>query len=389
MINRLAASMILILCIVLLTGCWDRHELSDRVFDLAASADLRDDGTYLTAGQFIIPSRIEQGASGSEKSYYIETGEGKSILKSIQGVRQKLSRTIARGHRHNFYIGEKLAKNGIEDMLDVFSRDPGNRIRLDIWVVKGNTGLEALKVLYPLEKIPSVASNKIYKAVGGTVGKSYLDFLMASSAEGSCPTLPVVDIVQGASPQETIRFYGRAIFNHDYKLVGYLNFVEGAYRQWILKGISYLEVVEDIPEGDGTVGVIVTNFRSKLKSSITSEKKVKMDITLSGVGLINENNTNLDLTQLHNWKLVQNKINKSNSEHVLEMITKVQKQYGTDVLGFNEVLNRQHPIKWKELNRNWDNIFPEIQVTVNVHIKLKQIGLVGPSLQFKEREIKK
>ncbi|MFK7695026.1 Ger(x)C family spore germination protein [Paenibacillus sp. HJGM_3] len=390
--HRPTAFLFLILCIALTTGCWDRKELSDRVFDLAASADLNKDGTYLTGAQFFIPSRVEQsskGGTGGEKPYFIGTGSGKSLLESIQKARQQLSRIITRSHRRNIYIGEDLAKHGIKDVLDAFSRDPGNRIRMDMWVVKGNTGLEALQVPYPLEKIPAVASIKIHKAVGGTSGTSYLDFMMASSTEGSCPTLPVVDIVQGDSSQRTFRFYGHAIFNNDYQLAGYLNFVEGAYRQWILKEISYLDVEENIPDAGGSVGVIVTNFGRKLKSSISSENKVKMEIELSGVGHVSENNTNLDLRQQKNLKLVQNTINKKTSEHVLEMVTKVQKQYGADVLGFNETLNRQHPREWNKIKGQWDTIFKDIKVTVHVKVDLKSVGLVGPPLQFKEGDIKK
>lgn len=390
--HRPTAFIFLILCIALTTGCWDREELSDRAFDLAASADIKKDGTFLTAAQFIVPSRAgqsSQGGAGGDKPYFIETGSGKSILESIQKARQKLSRIITRGHRRNYYVGEDLAKNGIKDILDAFSRDPGNRIRLDIWVVKGNTGLEALQVPYPFEKIPSVAALKIHKAVGGTTGTSYLDFIMASSAEGSSPTLPAVDIVQGDSPQKTIRFYGRAIFNHKYKLVGYLNFVEGAYRQWILRRISYLDIVENIPEADGDVGIIVTKFGSKIKSSISPQHKVKMEIELTGLGHVGENNTNLDLSEQKNLKLVQNKINMKTSEHVLEMVTKVQKQFGTDVFGFNQTFNRQHPREWNKLKGQWDTIFPDIEVTVIVKINLKHIGLVGSPLQLQESEIKK
>ncbi|CAN7523539.1 Ger(x)C family spore germination protein [Paenibacillus sp. LjRoot153] len=389
---RLTTRFILLLFIPLTTGCWDREELSDRAFNLAASADLNKDGTYLTAGQFIVPSRIglgSAGGSGGDKPFFIESGSGKSMIEAIQKTRQKLSRIITRGHRHNYYIGEDLAKNGIKDMLDAFSRDPGNRIRLDIWVVKGNSGLEALQVPYPLEKIPSVASVKIHKAVGGTTGTSYLDFMMAASTEGSCPTLPVVDIVQGTSPQKTIRFYGRAIFSHDYKLVGYLNFVEGAYRQWIRRRISYFDIVEAIPEANGNVGVIITKFGSRIKSSVLPNNKVKIELELTGMGHVGENNTNLDLSQQKNLKLVQHTINMKTSEHVLDMITKVQKQFGTDVFGFNQTLNRQHPSEWNQLKGQWDTIFPGIEVKVNVKIKLKYIGLVGPSLQLKESEITK
>ncbi|KIL41930.1 hypothetical protein SD70_03350 [Gordoniibacillus kamchatkensis] len=390
--HRPTAFLFLILCIALTTGCWDREELTDRVFDLAASTDLNKDGTYLTAAQFIIPSRIEQsskGGIGGEKPYFIVTGSGKNILEAIQKTRQKLSRIITRGHRRNYYIGEDLAKQGIKDLLDEFSRDPGNRIRMDMWVVKGNTGLEVLQVPYPLEKIPAVATLKIHKAIGAASGTTFLEFLMASSTEGSCPTLPVVDIVPGDSSQRTIRLYGRAIFNHDYQLAGYINFVEGAYRAWILKEISYLEAEEYIPEAGGSVGVVITNFGIKLKSSISPENKVKMEIELSGVGRVSENNTNLDLRMLKNLKLVQNTINKKTSEHVLEMVTKVQKQYGADVLGFNETLNRQHPREWNKIKGQWDTIFKDIKVTVNVKVNLKSVGLVGPPLQFKEGDSKK
>lgn len=389
--RRLKTCLIGLLCTTLTTGCWDRVELSDRTFDLAASADLNEDGTYSTAAQFVNPSKLEQSSKGGaagDKPYFIEKGSGKSTLESIQKTRQKLSRIITRGHRRNYYIGEDLAKHGIKDMLDAFSRDPGNRIRMDIWVVKGDTGLAALQVPYPLEKIPSISPVKIRKAVGGLLGASYIDFMMDSSAEGSSPTLPVVDIVQGEAEQKTFRFYGRAIFNHDYQLVGYLNFIEGAYRQWILKGISYIDIAEQIPNAGGSVGVIVTKFGSRLKSSISTENKVKMEVVLSGVGQVIENNTNLDLSHEKSLERVQEEINKKTSEQVLEMITKVQKEYGTDIFGFNHALNRQHPSEWNRLKGQWDTIFPEIEVKVRVKINIKYIGLVGPALELKESEIK-
>ncbi|SEN14920.1 spore germination protein KC [Paenibacillus sp. OV219] len=344
---RVVALLCAVSCMAFITGCWDREELSDRVFDLAAAADLQQDGTILTSAQFFIPSRANTtGGTSGEKPFFIESGGGHSYFESIQMMRQKLSRIVTRGHRRNFYIGEDLAKKGVYDMMDAFTRDPGNRIRMDIWVVKGNTGLDVLQVPYPLEKIPSVASVKIHRAVGGSIGTSYLGFLLASNEEGSCPTLPAVDIVQGASPQRTIRFYGRALFNHDYKLVGYLNFIEASYRLWMLNGLKYLDLAERFPDqGGGIVGVHVTQFGSKLTSSISGTNKVKMEIELTGGGHVGENETKLDLSKQEHLQIVQDRFNAKTSEHVLEMIKKVQKQYGTDVLGFSTVLNRQHPMR--------------------------------------------
>jgi spore germination protein KC len=86
--------------------------------------------------------RIEQsskGGTGGEKPYFIGTGSGKSLLEAIQKGLQKLSRIISRSHRRNYYIGEDLAKHGIKDVLDAFSRDPGNRIRMDIIFQTGSS----------------------------------------------------------------------------------------------------------------------------------------------------------------------------------------------------------------------------------------------------------
>ncbi|WP_164545554.1 Ger(x)C family spore germination protein [Paenibacillus albus] len=381
-IPRIIAILCSASCIVFLTGCWDREELSDRVFDLAASADLQQDGTILTSAQFFIPSRANTtGGASAEKPFFIESGSGHSYFESIQMMRQKLSRIVTRGHRRNFYIGEDLAKKGVYDMMDAFTRDPGNRIRMDIWVAKGNRGSEVLEVPYPLEKIPSVASVKIHRAVGGSTGTSYLSFLLDSSDEGSCPTLPAVDIVPGASSQRTIRFYGRALFNRDYQLVGYLNFIEASYRLWILNGLKYLDLAERFPDkGGGIVGVHLTQFGSKVTSSISGANKVKIQIVLTGGGQIGENETKLDLSKREDLQLVQDRFNAKTSKYVEDMIKKVQKQYGTDVLGFSSTLNRQHPHAWEQIKGQWETIFPNVEVTVSVHLKLKHIGLVGPAL---------
>lgn len=382
MIHRTVALLITVCCTnILMTGCWDREELSDRVFDLAAAADLKKDGSIQTSAQFFIPSRADSTVdAGGAKPFFIESGSGRSYFESIQKMRQKLSRIVTRGHRRNFYIGEELARNGVQNMMDAFSRDPGNRIRMDIWVAKGTTGLEVLQVPYPLEKIPSLAAVKIHRAVGGAIGTSYLDFLMASNEEGSCPTLPAVDIVQGASSGQTIRFYGRALFNRDYKLVGYLNFVEAAYRLWMLGTLTYLDIGEQLPNQDGNVGVIATHFGSKITSSISSPNKVKMEIELTATGQVSDNNTKLDLSKREDLLVIQNMINSKTSRHVAEMIKKVQQQYGTDVLGFNTALMRQHPHEWTRLKGHWAAIFKTIEVKVRVQVKLNHIGLIGPSL---------
>lgn len=385
--------LILLLSTCLTAGCWDRKELSDRAFDLGAGADLSKDGTFLISAQFIIPYKMDTSSSSSQgnskTNYFVETGRGKTSLIAMQNMQTKMSRTITRGHRRNYFIGESLAKYGIGNLLDSFSRDPGNRIRMDFWVVKENTALNALKVNYPLEKISSNAIFKIHRSIGGIVGVSFIDYVINASAEGSSPTLPTIELVTNGDGEKTYKFYGRAIFNDKDKLVGYIDTAESAYRLWILGNLKFVSILAELPEKGANVGAGLMGFNSKLHSTLLGNNKIRMDIKLTGLGRIIENNSNLDLTNAKNLKRIEEILNKQANEAALQLITKVQKNYQTDIFGFNDAVNRDHPRLWNQIKGQWGEIFPNIEVHIQTHISLKQIGLIGPSLHYKESEIEK
>jgi spore germination protein KC len=394
MVRYLRLGLVLILSGCLTTGCWDRKELTDRAFDIGAGADITKDGGYLISGQFIVPFKIESsspsGQSGGKTSYFVETGKGETALMAIQNMQRKLSRMITRSHRRNYYIGEKLAQKGITTLLDSFSRDPGSRIRLDFWVVKGDTALNALKVNYPLEKISSNATLKIHEAIGGIVGFSFLEYVMNASTIGSSPTFPAIELVKGGNGEITYQFYGRAIFNDKDQLVGYLNPVESAYRLWFLGKLKFVSILVQMSEYQKeTVGVGLMKFKQKIHSTLLPDNKIRIDMKLTSIGRIVENNSKLDLNQPKNLKLIEDALNKQTSKDALQLITKIQKDCQTDIFGFNEIINRQHPKQWDKIKAQWKSIFPKVEVHVQVAISLKQVGLTGPSLMYKESEVEK
>ncbi|MGO4272016.1 Ger(x)C family spore germination protein, partial [Paenibacillus sp. TAF58] len=171
----------------LLTGCWDRRELNDRLFELGAGIDLQENGNYMITTQFMIPSKSGESGSGSRQSYFVETGIGQNISDTLFNIQRKLSRKISRGHRRNIFVGEQMAKTGFSTIMDSFARDSENRFRTDIWVVKGATALEFMKVDYPLEKVPAIAALKMRQTIGTGVGNSFLDYIIQENSEGGSP----------------------------------------------------------------------------------------------------------------------------------------------------------------------------------------------------------
>jgi hypothetical protein len=57
-------------------------------------------------------------------------------------------------------------------------------------------------------------------------------------------------------------------------------------------------------------------------------------------------------------------------------LSKVQKEYKSDVLGFGKLLHSQHKQEWNEgIKERWLDIFPEVEVKVEANITIKSSTL--------------
>lgn len=391
--------------ILFITGCWNRIELNDVALVVGTGVDIADNDTVELSNQIIVPSQIHTapaggGGGGEGNAFLTITATGKSLLDASHNVQARLSRRLFHSHRQNIFIGEQLAKQGLEKLVDEYSRNPDVRLRSDMWVVRNDDGKSLLKVPYPLESIPALAILKTNRHLGGAFGVSFIDFLKAASSETSSPTLPVVQIVseyakvkesagnKNQDPSKTVKFAGRAVFDKQLRLIGYLSFTEALDRFWMLGRKRFYPLAGYIPEGKGYVSLDANNLTSKIKTSIGPDDKVNISVLLKADGLIRENNTNLNLRASKNLKIVETALNKQLETRIGSMIAKMQK-LGTDVFHFDDNVHRQHPREWKNMKSDWQNKFKEATISVNVEVNIRYVGLTGPGLQLRKEEIVK
>ncbi len=401
--RRQIVCFVLVLSLFFTTGCWDRTELNDLALELAWGIDKAQNGAVEVSAQVIIPSKVsgrQGGGGGSQgKSFLVETGIGKDSFDAVQSMQTKLSRQVFRGHRRVILIGEPLARQGIKDVLDTYTRDPDIRLRTDIFVVKGGTAKDFLKRPYPLENIPALATFKEYNQVGSLKEEAFLNFLISATSEGSSPTMPAVAIGSDSSSQDDaeeeeqssakgLRIVGTAIFDKNLKLLGFLNMDEGRALRWVTGNLTEQTITAAVPQEKGNVSLILINMGSKIQP-VLHGNHIKLNVSLTGKGGVRENNTNLDLAQSKNLTLVQNALDKQVEKSVIKTITKVQKEYGTDVFEFSGAIHRKYPYQWKSLKTDWDKNFSEAEISVKVNLIVRRVGLTGPPLQLKESEIKK
>lgn len=305
----------------------------------------------------------------------------------------KLPREAFFGQRRVIFLGEEVAKRGLNDELDTFIRDPQASLRTDIFVIKGGKAKEALTLSNPFEKYPNVATLKEHRESGGRAETAFLNFLTAANRDGIRPSLPTMEISktdggkENSSDPQILRLSGVSVFDRNLKMLGYLNTEENRDLLWVIGVLKKAEV--SLPRKEGNYSVNLTNIICKIEPSFDKNNEVHFVINLQGEGNLLESNSELDMAQPKNLKLLEKKFEKEVEKQVLRTIKKVQKQYGMDIFGFGEVIHRRHPIRWRSLKENWDQNFPDTNVLVVAKIKIKHIGAEGLSVLSKESEVRK
>jgi spore germination protein KC len=400
-------SFCLVISLLLTTGCWDSSEVNNLAIELAWGIDKAQNNKVTISAQVIIPSKISGGQGGGGggvskgKPYFVVTSSGINTLDAVQQMQTKLSRQVFRGHRRVIVIGESMARQGIKEIFDTYTRDPNLKLRTDIFIVKGGTAKDFLKISYPLETIPGLGVLGEYNQIGTLMEMGLLNFLLSATSEGTCPSIPSIAVGmnpasqneenqkdQSNADEEGFQVVGPGIFNKELKLVGFLEEEEGRAMRWVAGNLKKLTVSTTIPQVEGSVSMDLNKLGNKIQP-VMQGGKLKILVTLTGQGAIRENNTSLNLTRTENITLLQKVLDDHVEGTVLRMITKVQKEYGTDVFGFSDTIRRKNLTLWKSIGNNWETEFRKAEISVNAKLTVRRIGVTGPSLHLNANDSKK
>lgn len=384
---------VLILIQIIVTGCWSRKELNDLAIAVGIGLDKVGD-QYQVSAQVVLPSQIAGSRGGSPQSpVNLYKATGKTVYEALRKMTTVSPRSIYISHLRILVLGEDLAREGIGDVLDFFSRDTEARNDYFIVVAKNAKAADALRILTNLEKIPAVrlfssleTSEKLWAPTStvtlGTlitelITKGKDPVLTGVVIEGNIPVGETSKNVETVDSPTQLKYSGLAVFKGD-KLIGWLNQEESKVYNYLTnkvkKTVSYIQC----PGGE-KVSLAITKARSQMKNSIHNNKpEIHINQYLEAdIGEVQCKD--LDLTDPNTIA----ELEQIASEKVLKLfqttIKKTQQEYKSDIFGFGEVIRRSDPQVWKRLRDDWDKLFVNVPVSVKTDIKIQQLGKVSNS----------
>ncbi|SEC79837.1 Ger(x)C family spore germination protein [Paenibacillus sp. GP183] len=369
---------LLVTCFVFLMGCWDRTEINDLAIVMASGFDIAEDDQIECTVQVALASGISKmqqsgGGAQGKKPVLLISQKGKDALDILNKMQEQMSRKIFLGHRGVTIIGEKYAKRGVDRVLDEHLRMPISRYNSIVLTTHGASAKEILKAKYSLELIPSIGMTKIQAHDTG-VSIKISEYLDEISKSGTMPATGAIRLVKDENGELTFRIDEAAVYEKN-KLVGFLPEHEMRMLQfWKGNGARINITVQAQPKKQkykGTIGFKVERAAVKVKTKILNGKPevtVKYKVTAN----VLENDTKLDLTKQMNLlnRLLKDEMHKE----VSTMVSHVQKEMKSDIFGIGEKIHTQHPYYWKTIENDWETLFPDVPIAIEVEVNVIHLG---------------
>lgn len=375
---------VLLVCLSLLTGCWDRRELEERTSILAFAIDIAEgkEHLYKVTVQIPIPIKIAgssgQGGGSSEDAVKIMSVTGRTITDAANNLQLRLNQKLFLGHTRVLAVSEEVARKGIGDVMDAFRREP--QIRRLMWpiVVKGEAAT-LLKIKPQLSQIPVVFLMDLIESGSkmGTIPDQTLgDYFNQTSSKSMEAYLNYVQ----ASETE-VRWKGVAVFR-GHKMVGALNDIQSWSLLQLRNEDRGGDVIIPLPDTNNGFVTFRPHFvKSKLDLKGTHGAAAHKARHVHGAtfycelqGDIVEVTTNLNLPPEKFIKEMQVLVKKEMEQRANKLLHQLQKDFNSDILKLGLSLRAHHYRDYWE-KHDWQKDFKNFPVRVVYTVKIRRLGM--------------
>ncbi|CAM3684444.1 Ger(x)C family spore germination protein [Marinicrinis lubricantis] len=395
--RRRAVALLIIMILLVTTGCWSRRELNELALVVGLSIDAAPNNQFDVMVQVVIPSQISTqdtggGRGGGQTTVTSYEARNKSIFEAFREMKTSAPRRLYFSHLRILILGNDLAEKGIANALESLTRDPEFRSDFYVAIARDHKASDYLKIMTQLEQIPAnklfdslELAQRIWSEAHAITGNELINDMISLGKEAAITTLSMTGSkeqgmkpanVELIDPPVRMKFRGLAALRRD-KVVGYLDTNESRGYNYITNNVHISAKNHLCPEQSDYWVLEVRSAKSKIKTQInqglpTATIKIEME------GDISEYRCKEDLT---NPKTI-NTLEQINDEEIEKMIMKSVKKaqsLRSDIFGVGENIHKQHPKVWKQLKSDWPSIFSDMKFEIECSTTIQRTGTLNKS----------
>lgn len=371
----------------LISGCWDNRELNKLAIVSGWGFDRAKNGDYLISIQSIVPGLVKgsTGMSGSDiqkpitpMPVEVDHCQGNTIFEALNRYTTRGSRTLFFPHTRIIVFGKKVARQGLYPLVEAVFRMRESRPNT-LLVVAEDEASQILAARDSIETIPALGIADEIELAGESSKypvETSLDFANQLLGRTTAPILPIIGVFEATSseglPIKRVGVKGTAVFKGD-KMVGELNERESRGLLWVIGKVKHGYLVTNTSSQEKSTFLIV-GAQNRIDPMIEGDR-IKITIVITEHGNLMEYKGPGPLNPKVIKSLQDSAADAIKSE-VLAALNK-SRTLNADFFGFGEIIHRKYKNKWKTLEPRWNEIYPNIEITLNVKSEFKNFGEIN------------
>ncbi len=384
MSKKLEITVFIIIIVVL--SEWGEHifptklEISDVQIVEAMGMDLDENNKVSLSLLF---EESENEVKEGRKKEKLLTVSSESFLGTEKGMRYYEDKIFIGSHVKNIIIGEKLAQENLVRVMEYIGKNGELRLDSNIYIAKGSSASklfeDGLGNEYGLaDKINDIAMTEVKGSKKRCVKViDVIKLLLSNDKVGVIPCIQLVDnggnqfegseINMSEQEKKRIELAGYGVIKKD-KLTGYLGNYESSGYDYVKNSIFEENVV--LAKYDEVIGLKLIDSDTKIKCEFSDDTLTKAIIKIKVNNSIMETSSGKNIFA-KDLKTIEELENNYIKNIVMATIEYAQKE-NADFIGIGKSLELKHPYKWRNIEKEWEKIFPTLPIEVEVNSKINE-----------------
>lgn len=361
---RRCIALLLAVAVLLCSGCWSLREMESLAYILVLGIDLTPEGEVELYAQVGLPSaEPTRGGGGEEPVVKTVKAKGKNVTDALDQMFLENTKQPFLSHLRLVVVSERLAREGLERILDFFRRDVNVRMNIRVAVTQDDLE-ELLSVQEPLSRQPSLAiANQFFinSQRAGVVEIELMQLLTELLEPDREAVLPLIE-----TSEDRFALGKTAVFRGD-KMAATLDEMETfgllLWRNKVKRGVVSLTP----SPGSEAFSYRILSSDTRITTRWDG-KKLKVRAEVRTVADIMEMHGKVkgDLGQLASRFIVT---------RMEDALGQAQRS-GSDFLGIGVALRRQNNRAWRELRGRWPEVLREAEFEILSHVHIRGQGQV-------------
>ncbi len=374
-------------------GCFGKKELNDIGIVNMIGIDMTPDKKIKLTVSSIIPVQGSSKNESNKSDTFLYTSIGDSIVEAIEDFKSIHPKYALWSHTDLIVFGSGLLNADVSIIAGTLARLRYFRYSSKILVSKDKTAQDLLQ-------IPSQIDSSLFTELISTINNDkdssryYVadlkDMCIALAQKGATFVTGVVldqpsnirnfstnvQQIKTFNPSnkesKIARIEGCAVLKNE-KFVGFLDVSETQGFVYLTKKEKRDTIDLEVEQGKGIVSFSASNFKSKIDTKVFNNNPSITIKTIVNANIVQCSKA-YDLRDKHIRDSMEYAISIKIKDLMNQSISKCQKVLNADIFGFGRKIQISHPKVWKSIESRWDEVFPNIPVSVDVDVTILRYG---------------